>query len=362
MTAKIGQITPSAQFDRELDTPNWKKCALILSDIALRILIPFATCLALYATLPLAISQFVVPMAAIGLTAATGFLWIQTHPPVSETSVVPVEPPALPVIVPKPTIRGLSHDGNNCFLVSALQFMRKDSHFMANLREPYKKFYNDYANGSQVNPQDIRREIPFCRADAKEHDAVEAIQAMMEGTPFQARLKETHYTNDTFRPKDLGFNGFIAVSIDTFENSMKQFFMDENPGNQVNGQKITKVTRQISPDPLTLIIQFKRFESIAVQKGRLSFLRASKKPNQLLMKNKTEIDVPLKYKTMDLDAFIVHHGDTIESGHYIAFIKEGEQWYECNGISVTPFNPKDLPLKLAYVVHYSASSNRGSVN
>jgi hypothetical protein len=61
-------------------------------------------------------------------------------------------------------------------------------------------------------------------------------------------------------------------------------------------------------------------------------------------------DQPVPYS---LDAFIVHRGETPSYGHYVAYVKRGETWYECDDAHVRVVPADRLPLRSAYLVHYS---------
>lgn len=61
--------------------------------------------------------------------------------------------------------------------------------------------------------------------------------------------------------------------------------------------------------------------------------------------------------TFTCDAFIVHptEGQSIDSGHYIAYVKRSGKWWECNDFNVTEITDDKILEKMqsAYILHYS---------
>ena len=106
-----------------------------------------------------------------------------------------------------------------------------------------------------------------------------------------------------------------------------------------------------------LIIQLKRFLHVG-----------NKENGYVQMKMHNEISFPLKLKMpskylvnkqeqkFELYATCNHSGETLGSGHYYAYIKDNEEWYQMNDDTVTPcenFNNRD---NTAYILFYKIIS------
>jgi ubiquitin C-terminal hydrolase len=55
-----------------------------------------------------------------------------------------------------------------------------------------------------------------------------------------------------------------------------------------------------------------------------------------------------------ITGFIVHEGDSPRGGHYISYVRQGSDWYQCNDATVSekPLPPKEAhaAVRQAYVL------------
>lgn len=58
------------------------------------------------------------------------------------------------------------------------------------------------------------------------------------------------------------------------------------------------------------------------------------------------------------EAFIIHHGDSLDLGHYTAYIRRNGYWWHANDSKITQVSNKDAAeaIKQAYLVHYGQIS------
>jgi len=67
----------SAEISEEATTPNWEVILQVISEIAIQLLIPFATVFLLYLITPVSISAVVLPFSAISTAFVASFLFAQ---------------------------------------------------------------------------------------------------------------------------------------------------------------------------------------------------------------------------------------------------------------------------------------------
>ena len=64
------------------------------------------------------------------------------------------------------------------------------------------------------------------------------------------------------------------------------------------------------------------------------------------------VDIPLVFEQHQLRGFIEHRGETMRSGHYVAYIEDGGLWYCINDTEVIPVPDITEYLGRAYVLYY----------
>lgn len=121
-------------------------------------------------------------------------------------------------------------------------------------------------------------------------------------------------------------------------------------------QTATKGLR-LATAPSILVCHFKRFACDAY--GRMVRL-------------KKKITIPLRLEIGDfmskvnqarpppyeLVAVLVHQGNSCESGHYLAYVKNAGSWYRCNDAIVEPVDVETVLSQQAYIVFYEVAEMR----
>ena len=60
-------------------------------------------------------------------------------------------------------------------------------------------------------------------------------------------------------------------------------------------------------------------------------------------------------KTYNLYGVIVHEGQTLNSGHYVSYVKTGESWHRCSDEYIRSVKWSDVRQKEAYILFYQIS-------
>jgi hypothetical protein len=61
----------------------------------------------------------------------------------------------------------------------------------------------------------------------------------------------------------------------------------------------------------------------------------------------------------DLFGVVVHKGDSLQSGHYYAFVKHKEQWFQLDDTNVRTVTIQDVKSQKAYLLFYSRTHGDG---
>ena len=89
-----------------------------------------------------------------------------------------------------------------------------------------------------------------------------------------------------------------------------------------------EIEREIIKSPDYLIIQLKRFNYDLAN-------RTSSKSKEYFNVN---VDLSFDKKAYSLVGVCPHIGSSMENGHYISYVKRGDDWYECNDENVKIVN------------------------
>ncbi len=170
---------------------------------------------------------------------------------------------------------------------------------------------------------------------------------------------------------------FINVEIDNFttlkacldnyfkteelNNPSDYYQLNLNPNEMTNrpnlvpydGKKLPDCTRRLAISELNdiVIITLKRFEVIDPVLGTTRKLGQDIAVDQVMNFGSYMANPALKNTSpnYDLVGAIVHAGETLRSGHYIAYVKSDNQWYVCDDTVVMPITwdamihpPKEL--------------------
>ena len=126
--------------------------------------------------------------------------------------------------------------------------------------------------------------------------------------PTDVRYRETHYLKEAtclkFLKEKLKRSDFFSYKFFTPSPSNRRLTLDTT--DTLDNGKVIKHTFVSSP---LLMIHINRNQGSS-------------------MKDTTEIRVPKTSKCMELAGVIVHIGRNINSGHYIAYFKKKNKWYE----------------------------------
>jgi hypothetical protein len=186
---------------------------------------------------------------------------------------------------------------------------------------------------------------------------------------------------DGVSEKREGNMGYLSLAIEgenpTLEQLVASYSRSQNndPTNriQVNGHscRLIREERGFLLAPPSLSIHLKRFNFQRGAKspllGRIcqffSFKWCAAMPG-ITTKKTTPVQFPDRYTLQpiegnraeyELDAFIVHHGASANSGHYVSYIKEGADWFLADDAHVRLVTAEELAMakSSAYMIHYS---------
>lgn len=98
-------------------------------------------------------------------------------------------------------------------------------------------------------------------------------------------------------------------------------------------------TKLAGEPPEILVLQLERY--------KFDGKNTTKDTSAVTLPKNGEIDLheiyrskePIKYR---LRSFVCHFGSTVRSGHYIAYVLEGEQWYRCDDSRVEKVSPRQV--------------------
>jgi hypothetical protein len=66
-------------------------------------------------------------------------------------------------------------------------------------------------------------------------------------------------------------------------------------------------------------------------------------------KNKNSVEIPNKIGKLTLYSIIVHHGKTVQSGHYTCYFKKDHKWYEMDNADYNIKEIKNTPINNDYI-------------
>jgi ubiquitin carboxyl-terminal hydrolase 20/33 len=158
------------------------------------------------------------------------------------------------------------------------------------------------------------------------------------------------------------FKSFFVGPVPTLEDCFSAFFSsDELKGkNMYSCEKCKKLRNGVKRCslfelPEVLCVHLKRFRLFEYG-GGIGF---SGKVSQYVqfpldgldLKRFLHSDCPNKVTNYRLLGTIVHMG-SFTGGHYVAYIRRGDQWYVCDDSRVTPVTPETVAESEAYVLFY----------
>lgn len=190
------------------------------------------------------------------------------------------------------------------------------------------------------------------------------LESLLTSTLYSTRTcKNCNHASTNSEPTESVFKVEIPQSNVTLTNCLAQFFAPELLTGREQAQCKECKNKQDSIKKFTVL---QSAQHLIIQAKAFTFNRGNNKS----VKNSTKIPFPLtqfslnQYRhqdlisdcTYNLSSFVMHRG-TLESGHYIAFIKQQDQnWYLCND-DKTSWVSKEGIQKIATEGYYNDSSS-----
>jgi hypothetical protein len=261
---------------------------------------------------------------------------------------------------------GLNNSGNNCWLNSGLQMLAHIPAFEARMRQipEFAQFLDSYRAAriasQKVSPNidshQIRQYLSTQtggRVDPGhvQEDAAELFEHLFGGPnvlyDFEHQLNGLAANS---RPEPM-----IQLGIDRgqpipgFQQLFNSFF---DHGTDIVGQR----QQLFFPSaPNDLLIQIKRFyRDRDGTEGKIN----------------DPIEIPLTFRppnscvrgenaAYECNAFLIHHGQSQDGGHYVAYVKIGNVWWYCTDSRVIEVSAKEAQdaVKESYILHYAKSIN-----
>ncbi len=344
------------------------------------------------------LSFLLTPMAMLGLvpallSAIAGSILYDYSRPIVDSFHVPLP------FYPGQPVGVHNADGTSCWLAAALQFMIYSAEGQARLREPtpditvrtergrerLRDLYPADASGQFASPLSqfldqylvaqrahtavaphadilaVRRYLSLLApetiiARGVQLDAADFFGEVLGGRNALYRLEQTL----DGRPSEPQLAATVQIEIGpilhadpaqrtTFVDQFCRYFTYANDQGQV-------VQLQFLTHPSEMLVQLRRFRQVDDAQGR--FLRVEKIQDGIDVPS--QLQLPAAYvgtgqeAAYQCDGFIIHQG-VHEGGHYIAMMKVGKFWYECDSSFVHQITEAEAMAQLpqAYFVHYT---------
>lgn len=199
---------------------------------------------------------------------------------------------------------------------------------------------NIYSTANQCAPKKSSK-IAVLDENTFERHLEEPVQAITLAIPFSI------FSN----PSVEGMLYNFTNNNDIEENAASEFVGTDNRTHQypLIGERLRF---QQAPDDL--FFSFKRFESKVGVDRQIHTRKISTAVNVPMMFNLDARFSDASPTLYDLNAFIVHIGNSLEHGHYISYVRCANIWFECNDSRITliPENAIARYARNAYIVHY----------
>lgn len=298
------------------------------------------------------------PLALSGLVAAVAFGALGTCMIVECERNISylMEPPFVPG---QPV--GLRNTGNNCWLNAGLQILVQSSGLHPHLRRfPIFAQFLDAYQGSrntfqkvapQIDTQQLRQFLSretrgVVSANFNQEDAAHLFEFLFGGGALYRFVHEINGTPSTDQPEPM-----IQLEVSQIREgaSFQQLFKNFFDHRDDLGRRQQVFFPQAPSD---LLIQLKRFyRTREGEEGKIIY----------------SIDVPERITlsqalirsgetgSYQCDAFLVHHGVSLNRGHYVAYVKRGETWWLCSDSSVREVSSDQAiaAMKSSYILHYA---------
>jgi ubiquitin C-terminal hydrolase len=236
-----------------------------------------------------------------------------------------------------------------------------------------------------VNPGTITKyphRLSTCLRPYQQEDAHEFLRALLStlvmngqnkklSSLFDGLLESAVTCQTCFRPS-LTRDRYMDLSLDihgahieTLKDALVEFSKTEilTDDNKVYCSKCeckrtaTKGLR-LATAPSILVCHFKRFAFNQQYGGMVRLSKHVAFPLQLeigdYMSNLNQSRPP----PYELVAVLVHQGQSCDSGHYVAYVKNGGQWYCCNDHQITSVDVGKVLSQQAYILMYEVAEMR----
>lgn len=257
---------------------------------------------------------------------------------------------------------GLANRRNNCWINSSLQLLAHVPAFHPTLRRLpiFAQFLDQYTAAQQasqriatMNSQLIREDLSnrgVIEGGAQQLDAAQLFEYIFEGQNALYTLKQRVNDAEATEHKE----PMIQVNIGrhgprpSFQELFNAYF-----DRHVSADQHIRLFFESSPD--RLLIQLQRFYHERNAAGNFEQGRIGDPVNIT-----EQIELPERFVNSHeraiytCDAFLVHAGDSLNEGHYVAYIKKGDAWWLCSDTSVyeVPTSTALNALRKSYICHF----------
>lgn len=257
----------------------------------------------------------------------------------------------------------------------------------------FKNFIEMYMSGGPHNQAalDLSEAISISGKDRdfteefeKQHDAQQFLSLILEQlaitfktqTILQGSAKLSNGALEEFKntsSKEEGSTLSIPMQLnktDSLEELLALHLSEEiddkttpyiytSQGNEkISVTRYRKETQLIGPPPPMIVIHLKRFawgEDDSISKINLP----------IALPTDDILDLSYAFQTPQaasyrLTSVIEHCGSNAYCGHYISYVRKGDEWYECNDSSVRKINRDQVPSSAAYCLLWELCGNVSS--
>lgn len=260
---------------------------------------------------------------------------------------------------------GIQNPGNQCWSNSVVQLLmnnqsiRQRSERLAPLRAVFDSYRTDEQARNPVSQRLDGTELMRILADLTNGDqisydfrqedpstAFELLLGSTTGNPYQFLQQQvdgrrTVQIREPFTSLDLVDGMNFYQSFDSAFDSLDEY-------NQ-------RITIKFINAPDTLMIKSKRFKYEQSHEGLIpvKINRPLDIPLELVLNNAKTLDGAAR--TYECSGFIVHRGDSVESGHYISYVKKSGVWWCCNDDYIRRVNLSEVlqAKKHSYIATYA---------
>lgn len=235
-----------------------------------------------------------------------------------------------------------------------------------------------------VDPGSITRHVNRlspCLRPYQQEDAHEFLRALLSTLTMEGRnrqlsslfdgLLESAVTCQTCRHASITRDRYMDISLDIYQDdvidlvgALEKFIeteiLDEDNKVYCSKCKIKRVVSKglrLATAPTILVCHLKRF-AFDMYGGTTRLGKYIKYPYQLEIgefMSRVNRGNPPPYVLVGV---LVHSGDRCDSGHYLAYVKSGNDWYKANDSIITNVDLKTVLSQNAYVLLYEVEGIR----